>query len=228
MATLYGHAALRIDHVIYATGDLHEASVHIEESLGLKSIAGGRHDGLGTENRIVPLGGGYLELLTVADADEAGGSDLGRAVQARIEGAGEGLIGWAVSVDDVDPIASRLGVSISTISRSGLSAQLAGLAEAMREPCLPFFIARDPGVADPGGRHQEAGGISWVEVSGDAARLESWLGGAGVAVHVVDGPPAVLAFGIGDRGAADRLRAWRAASLPNVPEVALTITLPAP
>jgi hypothetical protein len=35
---------------------------------------------------------------------------------------------------------------------------LTGLAESVREPFLPFFIAREPGVADPGAAG-EAGGI---------------------------------------------------------------------
>jgi hypothetical protein len=159
--------------------------------------AGGRHEGLGTHNRIVPLGGGYLELLAVADAEEAAGSDLGRAVQARIAAAGEGLMGWAVAVDDVVPVAARLGTEVSTIARSGLTARLTGVAEAMREPFLPFFIARDAGIADPAGDAAGAGGIAWLEVSGDAARLREWLGGTELPVRVTDGPPAVLAMGVG-------------------------------
>ena len=99
---------------------------------------------------------------------------------------------------DVEPVAARLGTDISTIARSGLTARLTGVAEAMRDPYLPFFIARDPGVADPaaGGA---AGGIAWVEVSGDAARLEDWLGGASLPVRVVDGAPGVRAMGVGER-----------------------------
>jgi hypothetical protein len=87
---------------------------------------------------------------------------------------------------------------VSTISRAGLSARLTGVGESMREPFLPFFIARDPGVADPaaGG---DAGGIAWVEVSGDAARLEWWLGGAALPVRVVDGAPGVRAVGVAAR-----------------------------
>ena len=62
---------------------------------------------MGTHNRIVRLGNGYLELLAVADAQEAAGSELGSALLARIEAAGEGLMGWAVVVDDVLPVATR-------------------------------------------------------------------------------------------------------------------------
>lgn len=47
---------MRIDHVIYATRDLEGAVGRIERELGLASLPGGRHEGLGTHNRIVPLG----------------------------------------------------------------------------------------------------------------------------------------------------------------------------
>jgi glyoxalase-like protein len=190
--------AVRIDHVIYATEDLDLAAARVEAILGVPARGGGRHDRIGTHNRIVPLGGGYLELLAVADAEEAAGSDLGRAVRARIAAAGEGLMGWAVAVDDVAPVAARLGTEISTIARSGLTARLTGVVEAMREPFLPFFIARDPGVADPAG-DAAGGGIAWLEVSGDAERLRDWLGGADLPVRVIDGPPGVGALGVGER-----------------------------
>ena len=68
----------------------------------------------------------------------------------------------------------------------------------MAEPFLPFFIERDPGVADPGAGG-ERGGITWIEVAGDADRLAAWLGDNDMPVRVVDGPPGVTAVGIGDR-----------------------------
>src|SRR3954470_23642455 len=188
---------MRIDHVIYACADLDAAAARIEAQLGVAAGGGGRHERIGTRNRIVPLGCGYLELLAVADPAEAAASDLGRAVQARIAAA-DGLMGWAVAVDDVEPVAARLGTATSTIARSGLTARLTGVAEAMREPFLPFFIARDAGVADPSGPAGGAGGIAWLEVSGDAPRLRDWLGGADLPLRVVDGAPAVRAIGVGD------------------------------
>ena len=123
---------------------------------------------------------------------------LGRELAARIAALGEGLMGWVVAVPDVSAEAARTGAELSTIERAGLTATLAGVAAAMAVPYLPFFIQRDPGVADPGagGDH---GGIAWVEVSGDEHELQSWLGvGAGVTVRVVPGEPAVRAVGFGD------------------------------
>jgi hypothetical protein len=189
---------VRIDHVIYATADLDAAAARVEAELGLVAVAGGRHEGLGTHNRIVPLGRGYLELLAVADPEEAASSELGRAVHARIAAEGEGLLGWAVAVDDVRPVAARLGTPITTIKREGMSARLTGLADALHEPFLPFFIGRAPRVAEPGASG-EAGGITWIELAGDRARLARWLGGAELPVRVVNGAPDVRAIGVGDR-----------------------------
>jgi len=189
---------MRIDHVIYATRDLDAAAARLEAEHGLVAAGGGRHAGIGTENRIVPLGGGYLELIAVVDHAEAERSALGGALANRILVRREGLMAWVVGVEDVVAEAERTGADVSTIERDGLRAQLAGVATAMAEPALPFFIRRDPGIADPG-EGSDAGGIAWVEVSGDAARLRAWLGGGELPVRVTEGEPAVLAVGIGER-----------------------------
>lgn len=189
---------MRIDHVILAAANLDSAAARLEAEHGLKVAGGGRHEGLGTHNRIVPLGGGYLELLAIADPEEAESSPLGHALATRIAEAGEGIMGWAVAVDDVEPAARRLETEVSTITREGLSARLTGVAEAMAEPFLPFFISRDHGSEDPGSPGH-AGGIDWIELSGDAGRLDDWLGGAELPIRMLDGPPAVRAVGIGGR-----------------------------
>jgi catechol 2,3-dioxygenase-like lactoylglutathione lyase family enzyme len=189
---------MRIDHVIYATRDLDAAAARVESELGLSIVQGGRHDGHGTHNRIVPLGNGYLELMAIADPDEAAGSPIGGALQERLSDQGDGLFAWAIAVDDVEQVADRLGLPVTTIAREGLTARLAGVAEALRNPVLPFFIERDEGVLDPGGGGDSAG-ITWLEVAGDQQALERRLGGAGLPIRVVEGPTGVRALGIGDR-----------------------------
>jgi hypothetical protein len=189
---------MRIDHVIYGTADLDVAAARVEVELGLSAVAGGRHDGLGTHNRIVPLGdGSYIELLAVADPDEARGSAIGAALQAAIA-RGEGLLGWAVAVEDLGPIAARLGTPITGVRRQGLSARLTGVRESLAEPCLPFFIER-PAVRGSAVAANDAGEISWIEVGGDGSRLEWWLGDAALPVRVLDGEPGVRAIAVAGR-----------------------------
>jgi hypothetical protein len=189
---------VRIDHVIYATADLDEAAATVESEVGLSVVPGGRHEGHGTHNRIVPLGGGYLELMAVADPREAADSPMGSAVQARLTEQGDGLFAWVIVLDGVEQFADRLGLPVITVAREGLSARVAGLAEALRNPVLPFFLERDEGVADPG-EGADAGGITWLEVAGDREALKSRLGDTELPVRMVDGPVGVIAMGIGER-----------------------------
>jgi hypothetical protein len=184
---------VRIDHVIWATAELTTTAARLAREHGLREAGGGRHVGLGTHNRILPLGGGYLEVLAVADPDEAASSPLGRAIAA----APEGLLSWAVATEDVEAHADRLGLEITTIERGALTARLAGVVEAMAEPPLPFFIQRDPGIADPGAR-DDAGGIAWLELAADAQRLGAWLDGADLPLRYADdGAPGLHAVGLG-------------------------------
>jgi hypothetical protein len=185
---------VRIDHVIWKAADRERGAAHIADTFGLSDDGGGRHAGIGTHNRVFPLGGGYLEVLAVADPQEAARSPLGQT----IVDAPEGLFAWAVAVDDVEAHADRLSLEVTTIAREDLTARLAGVAEAMRDRSLPFFIQRDAGVADPGASG-DAGGISVLELAADAERLESWLGGADLPLRLADddGPRGLRALVLG-------------------------------
>lgn len=183
---------MKLDHVIYGTGDLDAASERMR-ALGLEVRPGGVHEGQGTHNRIVPLGETYLELMAISDPDEAAAHPFGSRVLAAIE-RGDGLIGWAVRVDDVEAVAQRLGTRVSTIRSAGLEGKLTGVEEALDEPTLPFFIQ---GTSRPG--EGGAPALTFVEVAGDAQRLRHWLDGHDLGVRVVDGAPAVRAVGLGEQ-----------------------------
>jgi hypothetical protein len=190
------NAFVRLDHVIYGTSDLDVASARIEAELGLPVLPGGRHQGQGSHNRIVPLGPGYLELLAIADPAEAQASPIGRLLLERLA-SDDGLIAYAVSGVDVPAVAERLGTPLHTVSRDGMSAHVTGVEAALTDAFLPFFVGSDaPGHPGDGGT---AGGLTWVEVAGEADRLRDWLGGAGLPVRVVGGAEALRAVGIGER-----------------------------
>ena len=84
------------------------------------------------------------------------------------------------------------------IERDGLTARLAGVAQAMAEPWLPFFIQRDPGIDDPGAKG-DAGGIAWIELAAEPERLHAWLGcGEELPVRYAAGEgPGLRAVGLG-------------------------------
>src|SRR3954470_12697972 len=90
-----------IDHVVLATDDLDPTAGDLERRVGLATTDGGRHEALGTVNRLVWLGDSYLELIGVFDRDLAARSWLGQPVMAALERGG-GLVTWAIAVDDLD------------------------------------------------------------------------------------------------------------------------------
>ncbi|HEX6230945.1 MAG TPA: VOC family protein [Actinomycetota bacterium] len=200
---------LRLDHVVYAVRDLDAADERWRREHGLASVTGGRHAGWGTANRIVPLGDGYVELISVVDGEEAAASSFGRTMLERLE-AGDGWFMAVVATDDVEAVADRLDLEVTPGERRRPDGQIvrwraAGFEDPRREPWMPFFITWDvpPGLhpgrapADHGVRPR---GIAWVELAGDEGRLREWLGGEDLPFRVVDGPRGIRAVAIATAG----------------------------
>jgi hypothetical protein len=98
-----------IDHLVIACADPDAAATELESNLGLSAGGGGRHDGLGTFNRIVWLAdGSYLELIGVEDRGAASRSQVGEAVVATLDAHGGGLATWALNDDGVELTVSAL------------------------------------------------------------------------------------------------------------------------
>lgn len=98
---------LGIDHLVIACADPDAAAADLERDVGLRAGGGGRHDALGTFNRLAWLGDTYLELIGVFDRDLAERSWIG-APTVRALDAGGGLATWAVATDDIDADVARL------------------------------------------------------------------------------------------------------------------------
>jgi len=196
---------LRVDHVIYAVGDLDVAAARFRDEYGLGSVVGGRHPGWGTANRIVPLGRDYVELVAVIDPAEAGGSDFGRPVMKAVD-SGQPLVGWAVATGDLQSIANRLNLEVTSGSRtrpdgSTLRWQLAGVAHALAAGAVPFFIEWDgPPELHPGAGFAEHDvtprGIAWLEVAAMEDSLQAWLGDCDLPVRIAEGPRSLSAVAI--------------------------------
>jgi hypothetical protein len=206
---------IELDHVILGVPDLDAAARRLEEEHRLPSVPGGRHEGLGTENRIVPLGDAYVELMGVADRDEAAANPLGRWLLDRVA-AGETWLGWCLRTGDLDGVCARLGLSAVAMSRTRpdgveLRWRLAGLEAARDESWRPFFIEWNvpdddlPGRA--GGQVQASGArIAAVEVGADEAALRDWVGELPGTVRPSDGPPGVHAVAVAGTGGMEVLR----------------------
>lgn len=191
--------ALALDHAIIVTRDADRAADLLLDRYGLGSVVGGRHEGHGTGNRIVPLRPDYLELMTVVDETEAAASPLGQWVTDR-SADGDRLAALCLRTDDLDAVAARLGlypVEMSRVREDGevLRWRLAGL-EATLTRSLPFFIQWEvPDDAHPGrmdaAHTTEPAGIAWIELGGDATELEEWLGPHDLPIRLVAGPPGI-------------------------------------
>jgi Glyoxalase-like domain len=90
-----------IDHLVIAVADPDAAASALESAIGLGPGGGGRHERLGTFNRLVWLGDSYLELIGVFDADLAAASWVGVPTLRALAGSG-GLATWAISTDDIE------------------------------------------------------------------------------------------------------------------------------
>ncbi len=63
-------ADLPVDHLVYTVPELDSGVERVESLLGAPTVEGGRHIGLGSHNRLVPLArGAYLEIVA-ADPDQ--------------------------------------------------------------------------------------------------------------------------------------------------------------
>jgi Glyoxalase-like domain len=92
---------LGIDHLVIAVADPDAAAAEIQTALGLEPGGGGRHDRLGTFNRLVWLGDSYLELIGVFDPGLAASSWVGAPTLRALE-TGGGLATWAIATATID------------------------------------------------------------------------------------------------------------------------------
>ncbi|MGH3126678.1 MAG: VOC family protein [Gaiellaceae bacterium] len=201
---------MKLDHIVVAVHDLDSAAECLEREHGLTSYVGGRHAPWGTANRIVPLGDSYVELIAVVDEPIAATSDVGRWVADGASSRGS-PIGWAVRPDDLDATSRRLGLTAQKGSRTTPDGaevrwRMAGIERALSDR-LPWFIewsdaATYPGVAESALDAR----VVRIELEGDAAQLEAWLGehalpleirpgGRGITAVVLDGPHGTVTLG---------------------------------
>jgi Glyoxalase-like domain len=100
-----------VDHLVIAVADPDAAVAELQVKLGLAPGGGGRHERLGTFNRLVWLGDTYLELISVFDRVAAAHSWLGAPTLRALE-TGGGLATWAIASDD-------LAADVATLQHGG-------------------------------------------------------------------------------------------------------------
>jgi hypothetical protein len=186
------HRSVRLDHVSYAVSNAELADTVQRIGLSVQSTFqdGGRHPRFGTRNFVLPLDNGcYIEVVSPLDHPAVDAAPFGQAVKSRV-GDGGGWLGWVVAVDDIAPLEHRFGreaVKGHRVRPDGydLCWRQLGIKDLMVDPQLPFFIQWDTPEQERPSAGASSISLEALEISGDAKRVEEWLGGA--VADVVDG-----------------------------------------
>ncbi len=94
-------AALRLDHVAICAETLESGAAHVEAALGVPLAPGGRHEGLGTHNRLLSLGPEhYLEVIAADPGQPTPGVARLLGLDAFMGAPRPG--GWVLSTDDLE------------------------------------------------------------------------------------------------------------------------------
>ena len=158
----------RIDHLVVAARTLDEGYEMVRRTLGVEVPPGGRHEMMGTHNRVMALGDAvYLEIIAIDPAlapphqprwfaldDPAVRASLAQRPR---------LLTWAVNCPDLDTLVdnSALGLGVVTEARRDNLRWKVALAEDGRMPaagflplCIQWQVAGHPaaGMADHGCR----------------------------------------------------------------------------
>ena len=105
---------LRFDHVVIASRTLDEGVEWVERRLGVELGAGGRHEAMGTHNRLLSVGPGrFVEVIAI---DPAAATPLqprwfeldAPAMKARLD-KGPALIHWVARSDDIEAAVDAVG-----------------------------------------------------------------------------------------------------------------------
>lgn len=199
----------RLDHVILGVKDLKAAAATLKQSYGFTAMPGGVHP-TGTANMVIPMTPPqYIELLAINDPATATKDRAASALAAEIA-KGDGLVGWAIEVSDIDAISERTG-----IRPVGGSIQLKdgtrGGWRLMIHPDLslrhlPFFIAYEGDSEVRMSRWKsrfvdadhdvEPWRFSWIELSGDRHTFADWVGDLDLPVRWSDGADKIQGVGI--------------------------------
>lgn len=198
-----GEHGPRVDHVIIAARDLKEAAAHIYQEYGLAAYEGGRHQGWGTENYIVPLNGeGYLEIAAVFDEAVALKCDWGKLILEKAASRKPWtLVAFCVETPEgALKTSERLQADSAPMLRlrpdgTRLTWQVGAMSvfSQDRGP-KPFFITwDDPSIRPdriPAAHKVQPTSIKVLELAGDQEAMAQWVG-----PQYIDGLPLVWSAG---------------------------------
>jgi hypothetical protein len=173
--------AVRLDHLSYAAGPegLAACVQRLGAQLGAAFSDGGLHPSFGTRNFVLPLENGcYVEVVDVLDHPAADNVPFGQAVRAR-RLTGGGWLAWAIRVDDITAIESRLGRRAVPSHRRrpdgiDLRWKQIGVKDLAVDPQRPFFVQWQDGEHPSRGNSRIT--LTSLEFAGDELTVDEYLG----------------------------------------------------
>jgi Glyoxalase-like domain len=230
---------LGIDHLVIAVPDPDGAADALSAELGLRPAGGGRHEALGTFNRLVWLGDTYLELIGVFDDKLAREAWVGRPTLAVLRsGPGMGLATWAIASDDIDADLDRLKTGRSDIGFAQAGQRLRpdgrlvtwrlAAPASLGHSDPPFLIQHDPESAewtaeDRAGRATDRARLVALEIEVDhvAHTTDRFLRTNGLQFR-----PSLMGGGARDANVGDQVVRIRPAGPVGGPNATIRITIP--
>lgn len=198
---------LVFDHLAVSCGDLAEGVAAVEAALGVAMAGGGQHPHMGTHNRLLGLGGLYLEVIAVDPLAVA--PDWPRWFDLdRFHGAPR-LTNWVARCDDIgaEVAAGPMGVGVPVaLARGDYRWRMAVPGDGILpfDGCFPALIQWD-GTSHPAQALSDAGvrltrlTLRHPDADGLRAAFAGRLGDDRIAVET--GPVALHAAFITPHGA---------------------------
>jgi hypothetical protein len=112
-----------LDHLVVAARTLDEGAAWIEQRLGVKTVAGGKHATMGTHNRLLKLDAGrYLEVISIDPEAPPPARprwfELDTAPMKARLAEGPALIHWVERTDDLEAAVRASGEPVELVSFS--------------------------------------------------------------------------------------------------------------
>lgn len=185
-----------LDHLVYAVPDLAAGIEALELQFGVRPVEGGEHEGLGTHNALVGLGGErYLELIApLPGAASPSWFDLDELTNPR-------LIAWAVRRSDLERWRSRSAFPLGRVDSMQRRASDGSLLRwSLTNPDAPSFGGVLPFLIDwddtphPGPRLEPGCEVLELHLSHPRPSLvKQALASLELDLEVEQGPPDLLA-----------------------------------
>jgi hypothetical protein len=207
---------LGIDHLVVAVRSVEAAEAELSRALGVAFTGGGRHEAMGTYNRLAFVGDSFIELIGVFDrglVEAAGGSfPVGDAALAWLDAGRQGLVTFALATDDVAGEVALLRMEGSSIGEPLAGSRTRADGEVVRwstafppalSPELPPFLIEHELAGAEWGAEARAARAAFQHPGGGGVRLTTLELPVGDAESVADTYGKVLGIAFSE--------GWRAA-----------------